>query len=170
MLFNLISPVPPSHSRLAVPRNNIYKNPFLVSNGAPSIYLIFIHSLPCVPSFFLQSFLRYSFLHTHSFIMHVTFAHLASTFLAFSDLINAYANPLACSGVCGNSHDPAVIKRTSDGKYFRFSTGNKISVATASSLRGPWVAKGSAITAGSKINKKGKDDLWVRVSGSPSDG
>lgn len=93
------------------------------------------------------------------------FVHILSlSFLAFSDITNAYANPLACSGVCGNSHDPSVIKRTSDGTYFRFSTGNKISVATASSLSGPWVAKSAAIPAGSKINIKGKDDLWVSVS------
>ncbi|TLD30222.1 gb [Venturia nashicola] len=81
--------------------------------------------------------------------------------LAFSDVIHAYATPLACSGICGNSHDPSVIRRTSDGKYFRFSTGNKISVATANSLSGPWVSKGSALPAGSKINKKGNNDLWA---------
>jgi arabinan endo-1,5-alpha-L-arabinosidase len=91
----------------------------------------------------------------------LSFLHILSLFLGFAGVIDAYANPLACSGVCGNSHDPAVIRRSSDGTYFRFSTGNKISVATASSLSGPWVAKRSAITGGSRINKKGKDDLWV---------
>jgi hypothetical protein len=91
------------------------------------------------------------------------FARILPLFSGLAVLVNAYANPLACSGVCGNSHDPAVIRRDSDGKYFRFSTGNRISVATASSLSGPWVAKGSAISGGSKINKKGKDDLWVRL-------
>jgi arabinan endo-1,5-alpha-L-arabinosidase len=93
-----------------------------------------------------------------------SFARILPLFSGLAVLINAYANPLGCSGVCGNSHDPAVIRRDSDGKYFRFSTGNRISVATAPSLMGPWVAKGSAIAGGSKINKKGKDDLWVRLS------
>ncbi|QDS70516.1 hypothetical protein FKW77_010261 [Venturia effusa] len=88
---------------------------------------------------------------------------LSLSFLALSDVIHArhYATPSACSGVCGNSHDPSVIRRHSDGKLFRFSTGNRISVATASHLSGPWVAMGCALPAGSKINKKGRHDLWA---------
>lgn len=85
---------------------------------------------------------------------------LLFSFLALTDVANAWANPLPCTGLCGNSHDPSVIRR-SDGTYFRFSTGGKISVATAPSMSGPWVARGVAIPAGSKINKKGRDDMWV---------
>ncbi|KAI5858941.1 putative arabinan endo-1,5-alpha-L-arabinosidase A [Tricharina praecox] len=70
--------------------------------------------------------------------------------------------PGACTGTCqGMSHDPAIIRRTSDGTYFRFSTANKINVATAAALEGPWTMQGSAIPDGSIIDISGKDDLWA---------
>ena len=74
--------------------------------------------------------------------------------------VYGYADPMACSGVCNNAHDPALIRRA-DGTYFRFSTGGKIAVHTAPAITGPWKYKGAAIPAGSKINLAGKDDLWV---------
>lgn len=74
--------------------------------------------------------------------------------------VYSYANPGACSGSC-NVHDPAVIRRTSDGTYFRFSTGNKIQIATASSISGPWTIKGSALPSGSSISLAGNTDLWA---------
>ncbi|KAF2188800.1 glycoside hydrolase family 43 protein [Zopfia rhizophila CBS 207.26] len=74
--------------------------------------------------------------------------------------INAYANPLSCSGTCNNAHDPALIRRD-DGTYFRFSTGGKIAIHSASSMQGPWTYRGAAIPNGSKIDKAGKDDLWA---------
>ncbi|KAF2430397.1 endo-alpha-1,5-arabinanase precursor [Tothia fuscella] len=74
--------------------------------------------------------------------------------------VAAFANPGPCSGICGNSHDPALIRR-SDGTYFRFSTGNRINIASAPSISGPWTSKGSAIKGGSKIQKKGNQDLWA---------
>ena len=72
--------------------------------------------------------------------------------------VSAYANPGPCSGSC-NVHDPAVIRR-SDGTYFRFSTGNRIQIATAGSLAGPWTFEGSALPNGSIINLAGNKDLW----------
>ncbi|KAK1148825.1 hypothetical protein N8T08_008710 [Aspergillus melleus] len=77
-----------------------------------------------------------------------------------SALVHGYANPGACSGAC-NIHDPGLIQRESDGKYFRFSTGNKISYASASSIEGPWEAIGSVLPDGSSIDLEGKDDLWA---------
>ena len=74
--------------------------------------------------------------------------------------VNAYANPGACSGSCA-VHDPALIQRSSDGTYFRFSTGNKVQIATAPALEGPWTIKGSALPSGSKINLAGNQDLWA---------
>jgi arabinan endo-1,5-alpha-L-arabinosidase len=75
--------------------------------------------------------------------------------------VDAYGAPRPCTGFC-NARDPALIRR-SDGTYFRFSTGSRISIATAPSLSGPWAPRGSAIRGGSaKINKKGNQDLWVR--------
>jgi arabinan endo-1,5-alpha-L-arabinosidase len=75
-------------------------------------------------------------------------------------LASAYALPEACSGVCVNSHDPSIIRR-SDGTYFRFSTGGKIAVHTAPALTGPWTYKGAALPSGSSINLPGNQDLWV---------
>ncbi|KAI8941964.1 hypothetical protein NX059_000074 [Plenodomus lindquistii] len=80
--------------------------------------------------------------------------------LAAASTVYGYANPMACTGVCGDAHDPAMIKR-SDGTYFRFATGNKIAMYSAKSLTGPWEYKGAAIPNGSKINLAGKDDLWA---------
>lgn len=74
--------------------------------------------------------------------------------------VNAYADPLSCSGVCGNAHDPSIVRRD-DGTYFRFSTGGKIAIHSAPTLQGPWTYKGAAIPAGSIINIAGKDDLWA---------
>jgi arabinan endo-1,5-alpha-L-arabinosidase len=78
----------------------------------------------------------------------------------FALLCNAFALPGACSGVCGNAHDPALIRR-SDGTYFRFSTNGKVAIHTAPDITGPWTYRGAAIPAGSKINKAGRNDLWV---------
>ena len=74
--------------------------------------------------------------------------------------VSAYANPGACSGSC-QVHDPALIQRSSDGTYFRFSTGNKIQIATAPAIQGPWTVKGSALPSGSEINLAGNQDLWA---------
>ncbi|KAJ4363493.1 hypothetical protein N0V83_009788 [Neocucurbitaria cava] len=67
---------------------------------------------------------------------------------------------MACSGVCNNAHDPALIRRD-DGTYYRFSTGAKISIHSAPSITGPWTYKGAAIPSGSSIDLTGKDDLWA---------
>lgn len=75
-------------------------------------------------------------------------------------LVQSYANPGACSGACW-SHDPAVIQRTSDGVYFRFSTGGGIEITKATSISGPWTILGKALPSGSKINLAGKTDLWA---------
>jgi len=86
---------------------------------------------------------------------------LAFSLLSFWSIsVDAYANPLTCTGVCTNAHDPALIRRD-DGTYFRFSTGGKIAIHSAPSITGPWTYKGAAIPAGSKIDKAGKNDLWA---------
>lgn len=87
----------------------------------------------------------------------VIFTSLVSFFAAG---IDAYANPMTCSGVCTNAHDPALI-RHDDGTYFRFSTGGKIAIHSAPSITGPWTYRGAAIPNGSSINKKGNTDLWA---------
>lgn len=85
---------------------------------------------------------------------------LAALSLLFVDVASAYASPKLCQGTCTNAHDPSIIRRD-DGTYFRFSTGGKIAIHTAPALTGPWTYKGAMLPSGSKINLKGKDDLWA---------
>lgn len=74
----------------------------------------------------------------------------------------AYAEPGACSGYCW-THDPAVVKRASDGTYFRFATGGGVQVAKATSLSGSWTFVGEALPGGSSIALAGNTDLWVSI-------
>lgn len=86
--------------------------------------------------------------------------HLLAVLVSLAAFAHGYATPMACSGVCVNAHDPALIRRD-DGTYFRFSTGGKIAIHSAPSITGPWTYRGAAIPAGSKITKPGNNDLWV---------
>jgi arabinan endo-1,5-alpha-L-arabinosidase len=81
--------------------------------------------------------------------------------LAWAPTISAYANPGACSGVCTNAHDPSIIRRQSDGTYFRFSTGGKVAIHTAPSISGPWTYKCAMLPSGSSIQLAGNQDLWA---------
>lgn len=74
----------------------------------------------------------------------------------------SYPSPGACSGDCW-AHDTALIKRTSDGTYFRFNTGSEIGIYKADSISGPWTYEGAAIEGGSKIDLTGNTDLWVSL-------
>lgn len=70
--------------------------------------------------------------------------------------------PGDCSGDCW-AHDPALIRRDSDGTFFRFTTGSEIGIYKGSdSIEGPWTYEGSVVPDGSMINKDGRTDLWVR--------
>ena len=111
--------------------------------------------------------------------MYIKFSFLI-VFL-FGVSVDAYSDPGACSGSCWvshylstyhiqsldtdkyQSHDPAVIQRTSDNKYFRFSTGSGIQITTASSIAGPWTIQGYALSGGSSIDLTGNTDLWVNL-------
>lgn len=78
--------------------------------------------------------------------------------LFVAGIIEAFPDPMSCSGVCGNAHDPSILQNT-DGTYYRFSTGGGISIHTSPSLTGPWTYQGHALGA-SAID--GNTDLWVR--------
>ncbi|KAF5857842.1 hypothetical protein ETB97_005216 [Aspergillus alliaceus] len=80
------------------------------------------------------------------------------TFLAA--LAHGYAPPGRCLGPC-NVHDPGLVRRESDGMYFRFSTGNRISYASSPSIEGPWRIMGSMLPGGSSINLPGRNELWA---------
>ncbi|KAH0355146.1 putative arabinan endo-1,5-alpha-L-arabinosidase A, partial [Aureobasidium melanogenum] len=86
---------------------------------------------------------------------------ILSGVVSLAATVLAYSNPLPCSGTCGNAHDPSLIRRTSDGTYFRFSTGGGIAVHTASSAQGPWVYKGQVLPNGANVANSGKTDLWA---------
>ena len=88
--------------------------------------------------------------------------HLAAPVALFTALVHGYANPGACSGACVVS-DPTLIQRTSDKTYFRFSTGNEISYASATNIAGPWTSLGSVLPGGSIIDLAGNTDLWVCI-------
>ncbi|OQE13774.1 hypothetical protein PENFLA_c043G08503 [Penicillium flavigenum] len=88
------------------------------------------------------------------------FADITLPAVLFAAIANAYANPGSCSGAC-NVHDPTLVQRSSDKRYFRFSTGNKISYASATSINGPWTNIGSMLPAGSSVDLAGSDDLWA---------
>ncbi|KAL4994481.1 glycosyl hydrolase [Aspergillus recurvatus] len=85
---------------------------------------------------------------------------LAVSTSLFTGLAYGYAAPGACSGAC-TIHDPALIRRESDGTYFRFSTGTRISYASAPTIEGPWTTLGSVLPGGSSINLAGNTDLWA---------
>lgn len=74
-----------------------------------------------------------------------------------------YAKPGACTGVCVDTHDPSVIRRSSDGTYFRFSTGGLISIHTAPDITGPWTFACKMLSTNSKVTKHGNpgSDLWA---------
>lgn len=79
----------------------------------------------------------------------------------FAVQVHSYANPLACSGTCTNTHDPSIIRRSSDGAYYRFATGGGIAVFKGTSIQGPWTYEGNALASGSKIDNSGADDMWA---------
>nr|POF01323.1 arabinan endo-1,5-alpha-l-arabinosidase a [Quercus suber] len=68
---------------------------------------------------------------------------------------------MACSGTCTDTHDPSLIRRTSDGTYFRFATGGGIPIYTSPSLTGSWTRAGTVLPAGSSIDNAGAKDAWA---------
>jgi arabinan endo-1,5-alpha-L-arabinosidase len=88
------------------------------------------------------------------------FTGIAASVALLSAAVSGQAAPGACSGDCW-SHDPALIRRSSDGVYFRFNTGGRIGILKSNSISGPWVYQGSVVPAGSKIGIPGSNDLWA---------
>jgi hypothetical protein len=68
--------------------------------------------------------------------------------------------PGPCSGSCG-THDPALIRRVSDGTYFRFSTNGHVGTASAPSISGPWTSRGAALPGTLKLSQG--SDIWVAM-------
>ncbi|KAF2727325.1 endo-1,5-alpha-L-arabinosidase [Polyplosphaeria fusca] len=71
-----------------------------------------------------------------------------------------YPAPSPCTGSCSGIKDPSVFRR-SDGTWFRFSTGNNISIASAPALTGPWTSKGPLLHNGTSIHVGDKQGIWA---------
>ncbi|RPA87701.1 putative arabinan endo-1,5-alpha-L-arabinosidase A [Ascobolus immersus RN42] len=69
-----------------------------------------------------------------------------------------YPSPQPCTGACG-THDPTIIRRASDGLYFRFATNGYINTATSWSLSGPWTDRGPAVNRPPSMNYG--TDYWA---------
>ncbi|KAI0822073.1 glycoside hydrolase family 43 protein [Trametes gibbosa] len=81
-------------------------------------------------------------------------------FLPLQTITATFPNPLPLSGSV-LIHDPSLVQRVSDGKYFLFTTHNKGGILTAMNLAGPWTSVGSILPSDSSINLPGKDDIWA---------
>ncbi|EPQ57247.1 glycosyl hydrolase [Gloeophyllum trabeum ATCC 11539] len=77
------------------------------------------------------------------------------------DAAAAYPNPLALQGPSFFVHDPSLVQRQSDGKYFLFTTHDKGGILTATQLAGPWTEVGSILPNDSTIQLPGRDDIWA---------
>ncbi|KAF4554421.1 putative glycosyl hydrolases family 43 protein 1 [Elsinoe fawcettii] len=86
-----------------------------------------------------------------------TLAILVSALVAH---VHAFAQPLSCSGVCTNTHDPSLIRRSSDGKYYRFATGGRMPIFTSPALTGPWTQVGTVLSGAAKVPGQ-NTDLWA---------
>ncbi|OJT10232.1 hypothetical protein TRAPUB_13252 [Trametes pubescens] len=75
-------------------------------------------------------------------------------------VLAAFPDPLKLSGSV-LIHDPSLVQRASDGKYFLFTTHNKGGILTATNLAGPWTSVGSILPSDSSINLPGRDDIWA---------
>lgn len=89
----------------------------------------------------------------------------ATTALALSHNVarsDSWPSPESCSGNCTGVHDPALIRRESDGKWFRLSTSGNIAIASADDITGPWTYDGPMLANGSIIQLPiDAQDLWV---------
>ncbi|GAB7358734.1 hypothetical protein MBLNU230_g3963t1 [Neophaeotheca triangularis] len=89
------------------------------------------------------------------------FTNILASVAAFTGFAMAQSDPLPCSGICVNSHDPTLIRRESDGLYFRFSTGGRIPVFTAPEITGPWSEVGTVLDGPAAIDNSGRNDAWA---------
>lgn len=68
-----------------------------------------------------------------------------------------------CTGEC-YAHDPSIVQRESDGKYFKFTTREFLEYASSDSLEGPWEIVGKILPNGSKLKDYAvNDNIWVCI-------
>lgn len=88
---------------------------------------------------------------------------LLSAALAVVHAAYQYPNPGACTGNCSDAHDPSIVRRSSDGKLFRFTTRGLIQIHTAFNMTGPWRFECTMLERDSKVKVPGNDGdrLWA---------
>ena len=69
-------------------------------------------------------------------MLSATFTVFLSILALFLGALAAYPNPLTLTGNSFFVHDPSLVQRASDGKYFLFTTHNKGGIITATNLAG----------------------------------
>lgn len=74
--------------------------------------------------------------------------------------MRAYADPERCTGECF-AHDPGLIRRSTDGVYFRFNTDLYIDIMRSDSLSGPWETIGNVLPEGTSVDLPDVTALWV---------
>lgn len=84
----------------------------------------------------------------------------AVTATPFRRQASSFPDPVPCKGDCSSVHDPAVIKGN-DGTYWRFTTFDNITIASSTSMLGPWATKGSVLHGGSLIDIPDNDGIWA---------
>ncbi|KAI0769077.1 glycoside hydrolase family 43 protein [Trametes elegans] len=80
--------------------------------------------------------------------------------LGLGSIAASFPDPLSLSGTV-LIHDPSLVQRQSDGKYYLFTTHNHGGILTATNLAGPWTSVGSILSSDSTINLPGRDDIWA---------
>ncbi|KAH9851722.1 endo-1,5-alpha-L-arabinosidase [Lenzites betulinus] len=89
------------------------------------------------------------------FLAALSFSSIASPLAA------AFPDPLPLTGPFVYVHDPSLIQRESDGKYFLFTSHNKAGIITADNLAGPWTEVGSILPNGASVDLPGNNDIWA---------
>ncbi|KDQ57494.1 glycoside hydrolase family 43 protein [Jaapia argillacea MUCL 33604] len=88
---------------------------------------------------------------------------LSLVFAALCGLVvsQTFPDPLNITGPFFFVHDPSLVQRQTDGKYFLFTTHDKAGIITADNLAGPWTEVGSILPNNSSIPLPGRDDIWA---------
>ncbi|CCM00536.1 uncharacterized protein FIBRA_02570 [Fibroporia radiculosa] len=72
-----------------------------------------------------------------------------------------WPEPLPITGDWFFVHDPSMIQRETDSKYFLFTTHDKAGIITSNSLSGPYAVVGSVLPDNSSIDLPGNNDIWA---------
>ena len=77
---------------------------------------------------------------------------------------SSFADPEPCTGHGIGIHNPSVIKRPSDSKWFRSSASDNISIASAPNVTGPWIYQGAVLPNGTTIHVTNRQDIWASAT------